>query len=153
MKRVLKFGLLVLCAVVIFPLSACDGVEEDEETLQAEAVVRDYHLGLSNRDIETLKELQVERRQNVIYGQMIDGLNEVQLLSIKENLEEKEWFMHSGRGENYEPDNIRAFEVEAAFDYQEYASLYYQNGRQKRVYFVVRKEENSPWLIKDMVQF
>ncbi len=150
MKSVLKIGLLILSGVLVLTLAACDEGDTEEQALQPEAVVREYYHGLSNQDLEALKALQVERRPALIYRQVVEGLKKAELISIKENEEEKEAFIQSERGQYYKPENIRVFEVEAEFDYQQYASLYYQRGKQKRVYFVVREKEDSPWLIDEI---
>lgn len=150
MNRIVKVGLLVLCAVLIFTLTACDERETEGKSPEAEALIKDYYKGLSNQDEGALRRLQTDRSKGFIYSQLLDGLNGVELLSIKENEEEKDRYIQSGEGQHYEAENIKVFEVEAKFEYAKYAPLYYQNGVQNRVYYVVREQKNSPWLIEDM---
>ncbi|NBG89476.1 DUF4829 domain-containing protein [Isachenkonia alkalipeptolytica] len=146
MKKGIIIGLGIVAVVVIVALSAYNGMEE--ETSDAEAVIQEYHQGLLDRDVNALQGLQVNRGENTINDQMWDGLNNVEVLSIQEDQEAKDWYIGQRQGEDEDPENILAFEVQANFDYENYASLYYMSGVQKRMYFLVREKENSPWLIE-----
>lgn len=103
---------------------------------------------MSHKDYIALEGLQVNRRDRFMNDQVWDGLNNIELLSIQEDPEAKDWYIEQKRENDYDPENILAFEVRANFDYENYASLYYMNGVQKRMYFLVREQENSPWLIE-----
>ncbi len=150
MNRIVKVGLLVLCVFLIVALPACEEREAERKSPEAEAVIKDYYKGLANQDEGALRRLQTDRSRGFVYGQLLDGLNGVELLSIKENEEEKDRYIDSGKGQQYEAENIIVLEVEAKFEYAKYAPLYYQNGVQNRVYYIVREQKNSPWLIEDM---
>jgi len=146
MKKSSTLGLVFLTVVAITVLATYDRVEGDEST-SAEAVIQEYYNGLSNKDLAVLQALQVNLGNNFLEEQILDGLNNVELLSIEENNKAIDWYVRQEQANDYAPENILAFEVKADFDYQSYTTLYYMSGIQKRTYFLVRESENSPWLI------
>lgn len=146
MKKSSTLGLVFLTVVAITVLATYDRVEGDEST-SAEAVIQEYYNGLSNKDLAVLQALQVNLGNNFLEEQILDGLNNVELLSIEENNKAIDWYVRQEQANDYAPENILAFEVKADFDYQSYTTLYYMSGIQKQTYFLVRESENSPWLI------
>ena len=140
---------LVLMVLVTMVIMGCEGSGEDDP-YGAEAVIRDYYRGLANKDLTALQDLHRNPLRNHMYPNILDGLNHVELLRIREDRDEKKAFMEGSRGKEFSPENIRVFEVQAEFDYQYYASLYYRNGVQNRRVVLVREDADSPWLIEDI---
>jgi hypothetical protein len=116
-------------------------VVEDSLRYMSEKNVDDY--------LKTLSENQRSNRGKV----NLDSIENIKIININEENDPnfKKSFLSNGagRGTGIIEDNVKVYRVEYDVKYSEGAVTAQDSGKDVRWFFVMRKDDKSPWLIGD----
>ena len=151
----LGFRMLLIIAVII--LAGCstesNKVAVDSQGDSAQAVVEKYFQYKNEKNKDKLLTTLTERYNapNVIWG--FENLESIKILNIEEEKSQKvrKLYFDNGRGRvnGIRDNNLKIYKVKYEVKYKKDGIGPQDSGTYDYWYYVIRKDENSSWLIDD----
>lgn len=146
--------LIIITLIVFVGCSKDSNRPIDSKGDSAQMVVENFFKYKNEKNKDKLLTTLTEHYNapNVVWG--FDNLDSVKILKIEEEKNEnaKESYLHNGRGSinGTTENNIEVYKVKYEIKYKNDGVGPQDSGIYDWWYFVIRKDENSPWLIDDM---
>lgn len=156
MKRNIRFNVMLIIITLIL-LVGCSSESNraiDTKGDSAQTVVENYFKYENEKNKDKLLTTLTEHfnAPNVVWG--FDNLESTKIINIEEEMDEKvkEGYLHNGRGSinGITENNLKVYKVKYEVQYKNDGASPQNSGIYDWWYFVIRKDENSPWLIDDM---
>lgn len=155
-KKKLKFYILIIIITLIMLVSCSSGNNTiiDSKGDSAQTVVENYFKYENEKNKDKLLTTLTEHwtSPNVVWG--FENLDSIKIINIEEEKDEKvrEGYLNYGRGSinGTTESNLRVYKVQYDVKYKKDGVGPQDSGIYDWWYFVIRKDENSPWLIDDM---
>lgn len=151
----LNFAIIIITMFIFVGCSSeSNNKEGDSKNISAQNVVENYFKYENEKNKEKLLTTLTDhwKDSNVDWG--FENLDSIKLLSIEEekNKSVKEGYLKNGRGSTNgtTEDNIKVYKVKYEVKYKNDEVGPQESGTYDWWYYVIRKDENSPWLIDDM---
>ncbi|HBL05457.1 MULTISPECIES: DUF4829 domain-containing protein [unclassified Clostridium] len=156
MKRNISFNvmLIIITLILLVGCSSESNRSIDTKGDSAQTVVENYFKYENEKNKDKLLTTLTEHfnAPNVVWG--FDNLDSTKIISIEEEMNEKvkEGYLHNGRGSTNgtTENNLKVYKVKYEVKYKNDGASPQNSGIYDWWYFVIRKDENSPWLIDDM---
>jgi hypothetical protein len=156
MKGNLRFKVMLLIITLIILVGCSNDTNRviDSKGDSAQTVVENYFKYKNEKNKDKLLTTLAEHYNapNVVWG--FDNLNSIKLVSIEEEMDEKfkEGYLHNGRGRTNgtTENNLKIYKVKYEVNYKNDGVGPQDSGIYDWWYFVIRKDEKSPWIIDDM---
>ncbi|WP_350445884.1 DUF4829 domain-containing protein [Anaeromonas frigoriresistens] len=126
----------------------------DSKDDSAQTVVENYFKYKNEKNKDKLLTTLTEHwnTQNVVWG--FENLDSIKIINIEEEKDEKvkEGYLNNGRGSinGIIENNLKIYKVKYEVKYKNEGVGSQDSGTYDWWYFVIRKDESSPWLIDDM---
>lgn len=152
MKKFFK----VYISIIIITLSLISGCSNKNTTKinSAQTVVENFfdYKNEKNKDKLLITLTEHYNSPNVVWG--FENLDSIKIINIEEEMDEKfkNAYLNSGRGSinGTLENNIKVYKVKYDVKYKEDGIGPEDSGIYEKWFFVIRKDENSQWLIDDM---
>lgn len=121
----------------------------EKELLTPKQVIEEYFRWKNAKDIEKANEMLTERKRGSEW--LPENLQYIKVISISSEQKDfwlkrsKEWAQRN----ELEPENVQIFLVEFEVKFVNDRLSSYDSGKHKWHFYMVRKNENSPWLIDE----
>ncbi|WP_150844679.1 MULTISPECIES: DUF4829 domain-containing protein [unclassified Clostridium] len=157
MKRNIRFNAMIMISITLILLGGCSSESNratDTKGDSAQTVVENYFKYENEKNKDKLLTTLTEHfnAPNVVWG--FDNLESTKIINIEEEMDEKvkEGYLHNGRGSinGTTENNLKVYKVKYKVKYKNDEASPQNSGIYDWWYFVIRKDENSPWLIDDM---
>lgn len=157
MKGNLKFNILLIIITVIIVvggLTVFNSMEVDSKAHSAQRVVENFfqYKNEKNKDKLLITLTEHWNAPNVIWG--FENLDSIKIINIEEEKNEKvkKVYLSNGRGSinGTTENNLKVYKVIYEVKYKNDGVGPEDSGTYDSWYFVIRKDENSPWLIDEM---
>lgn len=113
----------------------------------AEQVVREYFLLKNQKNVDKLSSLLVTNDSLSSIEEQLKYLDKTSLIYIKEETNESILNAYLKHNELINPQNLKVYKVNYEISYNDSSPIRYKNGMYESWFFVVRKNNNSKWLI------
>lgn len=113
----------------------------------AEQVVREYFLLKNEKNIDKLSNLLVTNDSLSSIEEQLKYLDKTSLIYIKEETNESILNAYLKNNELINPQNLKVYKVNYEVSYNDSSPIRYKNGMYESWFFVIRKNNNSKWLI------
>lgn len=113
----------------------------------AEQVVREYFLLKNEKNVDKLSSLLVTNNSLSSIEEQLKYLDKTSLIYIKEETNESILNAYLKHNELINPQNLKVYKVNYEVSYNDSSPIRYKNGMYESWFFVVRKNNNSKWLI------
>jgi PBP1b-binding outer membrane lipoprotein LpoB len=154
MKKIIV--LLIFLAIVF---SGCSKVktqvtDSQKQPLQPNQVIDNYfrYYNEKNREGVLSTQTEVNKAPNIVFG--FENLKYIKLISMSEdtNTKQKEAYMKYGRGSinGVKEENVIIYKVKYDVKYKKNGIGPQDSGIYIKWFTVIRKDNNSPWLIDDI---
>lgn len=146
--------LIIITLIVLVGCSKDSNRAIDSKGDSAQIVVENFFKYKNEKNKDKLLTTLTEHYNapNVVWG--FDNLDSVKILKIEEEKSEnvKDGYLHNGRGSinGITENNIKVYKVKYEIKYKNDGVGPQDSGTYDWWFFVIRKDENSPWLIDDM---
>jgi hypothetical protein len=128
----------LLCLLVVLLTSCSLQTSTDNSNISAEQVVKDHFKWRNEKNLAKLEETLTEKRKGIQWN--LDNLEYVKLLEIIEV---------TNSITNPKPkENTKVFKVKYEIKFKEEKGPQ-NSGTYEWYYFVVKEQQNSPWLVDD----
>jgi hypothetical protein len=142
----MRIGLFcfIICTVII----GCGKSSGYKEILPDE-VIRRHVQFLDEKNVDAAESCLVKERRNQIDWQL-DHKKHIRILSLQEEKNDAvaKSYMETGRGSITHPYQLKVFKVALETEYTS-GTFLFDTDKDNWYYFVVKKTEESPWLIDD----
>jgi len=146
--------MIIITLILLVGCSSESNRATDTKGDSAQAVVENYFKYENEKNKDKLLTTLTEHfnAPNVVWG--FDNLESTKIINIEEEMDEKvkEGYLHNGRGSinGTTENNLKVYKVKYEVKYKNDEVSPQNSGIYDWWYFVIRKDENSPWLIDDM---
>ncbi|WP_270940754.1 DUF4829 domain-containing protein [Romboutsia lituseburensis] len=113
----------------------------------AEQVVREYFLLKNEKNVDKLSSLLVTNDSLSSIEEQLKYLDKTSLIYIKEETNESILNAYLKHNELINQQNLKVYKVNYEISYNDSSPIRYKNGMYESWFFVVRKNNNSKWLI------
>lgn len=113
----------------------------------AEQVVREYFLLKNEKNVDKLSSLLVTNESLSSIEEQLKYLDKTSLIYIKEETNESILNVYLKNNQLINPQNLKVYKVNYEVSYNDSSPTRYKNGMYESWFFVVRKNNNSKWLI------
>lgn len=148
----MKQKIVMMVLFSIFTLIGCS--KSQTQLSEPQQIVENYFKYSNEKNKEEVLSTLTEwhNSPNVVLG--IENLENIKLIDIKEEKSNtiRNGYLHNGRGSinNTTENNLKVYTVKYEVKYKKDSIVPQDSGIYDWCFFVVRKDENSPWLIDDM---
>lgn len=146
--------LLIIAVIILFGCSTqSDKVAITSQSNSAQVVVEKYFRYYNEKNKEKLLTMLTEHwnAPNVVWG--FDNLNSMKIINIEEEKSQtiRKMYLNNGRGSinGTAGNNLKVYKVKYEVKYKKNGMGPQDSGTYDWWYFVIRKDESSPWLIDD----
>lgn len=152
MKKFLKVYISIIIVTLIL-ISGCSN-ENTTKIDSAQTVVENFfdYKNEKNKDKSLTTLTERYNSPNVVWG--FENLDSIKIINIEEEMDEqfKNTYLNAGRGSinGTLENNIKVYKVKYDVKYKEDGIGPEDSGIYEKWFFVIRKKENSQWLIDDM---
>lgn len=151
-KKILKVYISIIITTLIL-LVGCSN-ENTTKVDSAQTVVEKYFQYKNEKNEDKLLTTLAEHYNapNVVWG--FENLDSIKILNIEEEMDEKfkNGYLSHGRGSinGTSENNVKVYKVKYDVKYKEDGVGTQDSGIYEWWFFLIRKDENSQWLIDDM---
>lgn len=155
-KKNLKFyiHIIIIASIMLVGCSNENNRKIDSKGDSAQTVVENYFQYNNEKNKDKLLTTLTEHwsAPNVVWG--FENLDSIKIINIEEEKDEKikKGYLSNGRGSinGTSENNLKVYKVMYDVKYKKDGVGPQDSGIYDWWYFVIRKDENSPWLIDDM---
>lgn len=117
------------------------------DELSAEQIVREHFRWRNEKNLPKLKGTMTKENKGISW--MIENLNYIKLLNIQEDKSDnaKAMYMNNGKGLIKNPSDVKVFKVQYEVKYIDDNKGPEQDGKYECVFYVVKEQKDSYWLI------
>ncbi|MEG6523316.1 DUF4829 domain-containing protein [Desulfotomaculum sp. 1211_IL3151] len=149
-----KFGILLIIVMIIFVGCSKDSHSKvDSQSYSAQSVVEKYFQYRNEKNKDKLLTTLTEHwnAPNVVWG--FENLDSIRIINIEEEKNEKvkKLYLSTGRGSinGTKENNLKVYKVKYVVKNKNDSVGPQESGTYEWWYFVIRKDESSPWRIDD----
>jgi len=148
-----KLILLLITIALSIGLIACNSSTQDSLNDDSKSVVENHfiHENEKNKDKLLTTLTNHYKQDNTDWG--FDNLDSIKIVNINEELNEgiRDGYLRDGRGSinNTAPENLKVYKVDYEVKYKRDGIGPQDSGTYEWLYFLIREDKNSPWLIDD----
>jgi len=148
-----KIILLLITIALSIGLIACNSSTQDSLNDDSKSVVENHFIYENEKNKDKLLTTLTNhyKQGNTDWG--FDNLDSIKIVNINEELNEgiRDSYLRDGRGSinNTTPENLKVYKVDYEIKYKRDGIGPQDSGTYEWWYFLIREDENSPWLIDD----
>ena len=155
-KKILKIyvSIIITTLIILVGCSNENTTKIDSKADSAQTVVENYFQYKNEKNKDKLLTTLTEHwnAPNVVWG--FENLDSIKIINIEEEKDEKvrNGYLSNGRGSinGTSENNLKVYKVKYDVKYKKDGVGPQDSGIYEWWYFVIRKDENMPWLIDDM---